>query len=239
MLWQQPACGRWRYVLCLWDPAYWYGNHNPMQQHKVTLEINELLIGNHDGPIPEALHSLPLEPSGFFNPSAKLNLGCTVVPLLISLWSEPCEECVTQTFAHFTLVWDSLQISSSQNLQQRVYHLFTFPATTDSHSNSTTRRTQEQLLSEFYQYLHTKDPRPNSLQITGRKLLPRIRSKFCFRINLTHRTSIQTEKKKFCSLQTPELQRNEMIISCARARKQTNNNNNNQHPTHSSCERKN
>ncbi len=112
-----------------------------MQQHKVTLEINELLIGNHDSPIPEALRSLPLEPSGFLNPSAKLNLGCTVVPLLISLWSEPCEECVTQTFAHFTLVWDSLQISSSQNLQQRMYHLFTFPATTDSHSNSTTRRT--------------------------------------------------------------------------------------------------
>jgi hypothetical protein len=114
-----------------------------MQQHKVTLEINELLIGNHDSPIPEALRSLPLEPSGFLNPSAKLNLGCTVVPLLISLWSEPCEECVTQTFAHFTLVWDSLQISSSQNLQQRMYHLFTFPATTNSQSNSTTRRTQE------------------------------------------------------------------------------------------------
>jgi hypothetical protein len=73
-----------------------------MQQHKVTLEINELLIGNHDSPIPEALRSLPLEPSGFLNPSAKLNLGCTVAPLLISLWSEPCEECVTQTFAHFT-----------------------------------------------------------------------------------------------------------------------------------------
>jgi hypothetical protein len=119
-----------------------------MQQHKVTLEINELLIGNHDSPIPEVLRSLPPEPSSFLNPSAKLNLGCTVVPLLISLWSEPCEECVTQTFAHFTLVWDSLQISSSQNLQQRMYHLFAFPNTTNLHSNSTTR-TQEATTIQF------------------------------------------------------------------------------------------
>lgn len=85
---QLPACGRWRYLLCLWDPAYWYGNHNPMQQHKVTLEINELLIGNHDGPIPEALRSLPLVTLRLPQSFCKTESGMH-----------------SSTFAHFTLVW--------------------------------------------------------------------------------------------------------------------------------------
>ncbi len=92
MLWQQPACGRWRYLFCLWDPAYWYGNLMWESQPNATAQS--------DTRNQWAADWKPWRPNSRSAP-------------FITTWTLwlPQSFCKTEsgmhssTFAHFTLVW--------------------------------------------------------------------------------------------------------------------------------------